>query len=195
MIRKKFKEIASHINCEYVFSQEYFKSIGGSNIPVDSHNLTVNHNSAVIKLTYEFGNTSIGEITSIIETMKELPNITVVTKSQIKRLFSKNKSPFVVKTDDSGFKTFFIDALESCNYNQIAKKTVFEPEIKGFMKGDEYIIRTKFYLGFDDKEMSILPSINLHKKVIDKIKTNANKNKNYSEAVRHKCLFLFKRCI
>ena len=51
---------------------------------------------------------------------------------------------------------------------------MFEPEIKGSMKGDEYILTTKFYLGFDDKEMSILPSINLHKMVIDKIKTNAN---------------------
>lgn len=174
MIQKKFKEIASQINCEYVFSQEHLQSIGGSNIPIDSHNLTVEHNSVVIKLTYEFGNTSLGEITSNIETTKELPNITVVTKSQIKRLFSKNKSPFVVKTDDSGFKTFFMNSLESSNYNQIAKKTVFEPEIKGSMKGDEYILTTKFYLGFDDKEMSILPSINLHKMVIDKIKTNAN---------------------
>ena len=103
------------------------QSIGGSNIPIDSHNLTVEHNSVVIKLTYEFGNTSLGEITSNIETTKELPNITVVTKSQIKRLFSKNKSPFVVKTDDSGFKTFFMNSLESSNYNQIAKKQCLSP--------------------------------------------------------------------
>jgi len=41
--------------------------------------------------------------------------------------------------------------------------------MKGTLEGDTYILRTDFYLGFAEKELSILPSINVHKKIIDKL--------------------------
>ena len=170
MIEKKFKEIASQFGYKYVFSQTRIKSIGGSNIPIDTHELSVVHKSVTIKLIYEFGNKSLAEVHSLIEGVRAFPNFTISTKSQIKRLFSKNKSPFIVKTKHTALKTLLLDTLMASNYKEIAKNTVFEPTIKGVLEGNQYVISTSFYLGFEDKEMSILPSINLHKNLIDTIK-------------------------
>lgn len=167
MIKEKFEEIAAQLGCHYDYEEEFIKSLGGSNIPISHHRMTIEYKSVLIKLIYEFGNTNLAEVKCTIETRKNLPLLSLSTKSQMKRLFSKNKSPFIVKCKDPMFESYVRSTLDLSYYHSLARETSFEPELNGVKEQGNYNLTTIFYLGFDNKEMSILPSIDLHKKIID----------------------------
>nr|WP_299206737.1 hypothetical protein [uncultured Brumimicrobium sp.] len=169
MIREKFEEIASQLGCKYEYSEKRHVSLISRNIPASYHQMTLEYKTVKIEVLYEFGGQNLAWVKSSIKTNKNLPNFTVNTKSQIKRLFSKDKHPFIVKSDDTLFKAFILKTLETTSYNEIANKTTFEPKLSGNKIEGYYKINTNFYIGFDNKEQSILPSINLHKSIIDKI--------------------------
>jgi hypothetical protein len=169
MIREKFEEIANQLNCKYEYSEKRLVSLISRNIPTSWHHITLEYNKVIINLVYEFGGDNLAEIKSSIKTVNNIPNFNVTTKNQIQRLFSKDKRPFRIETSDPLFESKIMNFLDSSKYNEIAQKTTFEPEISGVKKEGEYIICTSFYVGFKDKELSVLPSINLHKMFIDKI--------------------------
>lgn len=169
MIKTKFEEISKLLDCNYDYKEERHLSLLSRNIPISFHKINLEYNSIKIELLYEFGENNLALINSRIQTNKNLPSFIVNTRTQFQRLFSKEKNPFTVKSTDPLFESFIMNALEECSYNEIAMNTTFEPEIKGEYNENYYYITTKFYLGFKDKEESILPSINLYKKIIDKI--------------------------
>ena len=169
MIKEKFKEVANLIGGVYQFHAQKIKSLGGSNIATDTHELTFFYKSIMIKLMFDFGITNLAEIECVIKSRKVLPEFSVATKNQIKRLFSRDKSPFKVKSSDPLLGSRILKCLVDSNYQTLANETQFEPEIQGSYREDKYSIYTKFYLGFEHKEMSILPSIDLYKMVIDEI--------------------------
>ncbi|WP_157454183.1 hypothetical protein [Crocinitomix catalasitica] len=165
----KFKEVANQIGGEYVFHAQKIKSLGGSNIASNAHEITLVYKSILITLIYDFGITNLAEIECVIKSRKALPEFSVATKNQIKRLFSRDKSPFKVKSSDPLLDSRILKCLVDSNYQTLANETQFEPEIQGSYREDMYRIYTKFYLGFEHKEMSILPSIDFYKMVIDEI--------------------------
>jgi hypothetical protein len=169
MIQENFEEIAIQLNGEYKYSEKRSVSAVSRNFPTSYHSLIVEYNSVSINLLYEFGTDHLAKIKSIIRTDKNLPDFSLTTKSHIKRLFSRDKGPFKIETSEPEFESILLDFLESSKYNELANKTTFEPEMKGLKSGAEYIVTTTFYLGFNDKELSIIPSINLHKMIIDEI--------------------------
>jgi len=169
MIKEKFEEIAEQLGCDYNYSEERHVSLVSGNIPISYHSLTLTYKTVKIELQYEFGGQNLASVKSAIETDKKVPDFKVKTRSQIKRLFSRNKSPFIVQSKDDLFDVFILNVLDDAGYNEIATKTTFDPELSGVNTADHYKLSTNFYLGFDDKENSILPSINLYKRIIDKI--------------------------
>ncbi len=167
MIRAKFQEVANQLDCKYEYSEKGHVSIISRDIPVSFHKLTILYKSVTINLVYEFGGQNLGKVETIIDTNKKIHNFSVQTKSQIQRLFSKEKHVFKVEAKDHIFESEIKEILYSSKYNDIVIKTTFEPEIAGLKQEGQYTISTGFYLGFEDKELSIIPSIDLHKRIID----------------------------
>lgn len=169
MLQEKIAEVAVQLNGQYNYEEYHVKSLGGSNIPVSIHNITVIYNSVEICLNYEFGNHSLGKIQSSFETSKILPEIKVSSRSPFNRLFSKGKKPFKIECDSSSLKEYVIRTLESSGYSALANRTTFEPEIHCIKRENSYELSTVFYMGFNDQEQSIIPSIEVHKQLIDKL--------------------------
>lgn len=169
MLREKISEIAKQLNAQYNYEEYYVQSLGGSNIPISHHEIMLQYNAIAIRLDYEFGNHSLGKILSSFETSRILPEIKVSSRSQFNRLFSKEKNPFKIECDSSSLKEHVIHALESSGYSALANRTTFEPEIHCIKRENSYELNTVFYMGFNDQEQSIIPSIELHKQLIDKL--------------------------
>lgn len=169
MIRETFEEIAAQLNCKYDYSETRSVSLVLRNIPTTYHRITLEYKTVNIELLFEFGSQNHGWVKSSITTDKNLAGFTVETRSQIQRLFSNDKKPFIVKSDDPILESFILNALEESSYNEIALKTTFEPKISGTKESKQFMVKTDFYIGFADNEKAIIPSINLHKRIIDKI--------------------------
>ena len=169
MIRAKFEEVANQLGCKYEYSEKGHVSFISRNIPASYHTLTLEYNSVTIKLVYELGSQNLGKVKSVIETSKNIVNFSVTTKSQIQRLFSKDKEPFKIESKDPIFESKIRTFLKSSIYHDMVNRTTFDPEICGVKSEGKYTIYTNFYLGFEDKELSIIPSIDVHKKIIDEI--------------------------
>lgn len=170
MIKEKFEEISAEFGYPYTYQEEYIKSLGGSNIPITTHRLVVEYKSITILLNYEFGNTTMAEVKCSVPTKQVLPEFKVSTKSQINRLFTQKSDTFSITCADNNFKSALKEILANSKYTEIANSTQFEPQISGTFKDEVYHLKTSFYLGFNDKEQSILPSIDLHKALILYIK-------------------------
>ena len=169
MIRETFEEVAAQLNCKYDYSETRSVSLVLRNIPTTYHRIALEYKTVNIELLFEFGSQNHGWVKSSITTDKNLAGFTVETRSQIQRLFSKDKKPFIVKSDDPILESFILNALEESKYNEIALKTTFEPKISGTKESKQFMVKTNFYIGFADNEKAIIPSINLHKIIIDKI--------------------------
>ncbi|XOV68718.1 MAG: hypothetical protein ACFHU9_05965 [Fluviicola sp.] len=167
MIKKAFENIAKEVNGTYEHSEFRHVSLTSRDIPTSFHSLSVVHLNIPIDLVFEFGGHNMATVNSSIAVQKTVPAFTVTTKSQMSRLFSKKKHPFTVKSEDQNFTSTINQFLSVSKYKEIAQKTTFEPQIHGEMEDGVYTINTSFYLGFDDKEKAIIPSLNLHRKFIE----------------------------
>jgi hypothetical protein len=167
MIKEAFENIASVVDGTYEYSEFRHVSLTSRDIPISFHRLSVIHENIPIDLIFEFGGHSMAKITSSVTVNEKTPSFTVTTRSQIRRLFSKDKHPFTVKSEDQNLKSTIYQFLSVSKYKEIAQKTTFEPQIRGEMEDGIYTIKTSFYLGFDDKEKAIIPSLDLHKNFIE----------------------------
>ncbi len=167
MIESKFQEIATEVNGIYKINDAKYNGGRSGVIPVTEHLLRVEYKSNIIDVKYEFGNTNVAQVVSTFQCKRILTPFQLSTKSHFGRLFSKNKSPWKVKCHDKEVKYLFERLLNSAGLKQMAEERAFEPELIGTLAGQKYTLKTKFYLGFDDKEESLLPMINFYKMVID----------------------------
>ncbi len=167
MIESKFEEVSKEVNGIYKIKDSKHSAGMGSKMPVTEHFLRVDYKSNIIDVKYEFGNTNVAQIVSSIQCKRSLTSITLSTKSHFGRLFSKSKHPWKIKCKDDNVKVLFEETLEHNGLKRIAEEKAFEPEIEGHLDGKTYTLKTKFYLGFDNKEESLLPLINFYKGIID----------------------------
>ena len=167
MIEAKFKEISDQINGIYTYKDSKHSSGMGSRMSVTKHLLKFKYKSVDVEIRYEFGNTNLAEATCIVKDNRKLRPFHLTTKSHIQRLFSRNKQPWKVKSNHKSIILFVENSMESVGFNKMAKETSFEPVLECKQNGNQYDIKTRFYLGFNNKEESLLPLINLYKGCID----------------------------
>lgn len=167
MIVAKFNEISNQVDGKYTCKDSKYSSGMGSRMLVTEHVLKVEYKSVFIEVKYIFGNSNIAEAISIIKGNCKLFPFHLTTKSHIQRLFSRYKQPWKVKSSDKSVVLFIENIMETVGFNKIAEETSFEPIIECNDDGGQYSIKTRFYLGFDNKEDTLLPLINLYKGFID----------------------------
>jgi len=129
--------------------------------------LTIPYKGHTIIAKYEFGNHNVGEIFTTIKKANKKYFFKLKKNSHFKLLFSKNKFSLKVIIESNQNQRRIEGILSESGLEQIAKETSFNPEIKFITKGLETEVKTHFYLGFKNKEKSILPVINFYKDLIN----------------------------
>lgn len=172
MIESNFIEISNVHNG--VFKKFDTKVNGnlGSKIFITIYSLQLKHDGIDIQIDYEFGNSNVAEITFEMDTDTKVPHFEMRTKDHFSRLFSFNKNPWKIESKKDIFASKVIDYLDQSNLKYLANKEAFEPILKGIDANGKYNFNTKFYLGFNNKEESLLPIITFHQLLIDHIKKN-----------------------
>jgi len=169
MIESKFREVSKQVNGKYQIKDSKY-SVGitsGSVMPVTIHLLRVEYKMNIIDVSYEFGNANVAQILLSTPLNSRLKDVTLNTKSHLGRLFSRNKHPWHIKCKDQTLKDVIERSLDHTGLKHIANNSAFEPEIIGKIDGGRYLLETRFYLGFDNKEESLLPLINFYKFIVD----------------------------
>ncbi|WP_196889869.1 hypothetical protein [Aureivirga sp. CE67] len=168
MIEEKFIEISEELNCNYrQENTKYNNVLSGSNLPVTDHYLEIEYKDSFINLSYEFGSQNIAEIITEIELKQPKEDFEISTRSHFKRLFVQNKSPWKIKNSNPVLKGKILKLLEESKLTEIANESTFEPLIKGKGTKNRFELTTRYSLAFENKEESILPIINLNKRIID----------------------------
>jgi len=87
--------------------------------------------------------------------------------SHFTKLLSFKKDTWKIKCKSKLMSNNLNQILRLSGLTKIANKRPFEPITEGIIVDNTYYINTKFYLGFDNKEDSLLPIIKFYKKLID----------------------------
>ncbi len=168
MIEAKFREVSNIVDGLYKRMDSYYEiERNAPPLPVTKHFLRVEYKSTIIDVQFELGNTNVAQFVCLMHSKRELHPLTLTTKSHLIRLFSINKYPWVIKCDDKSTKALVENSLEQFGLNALGKKYAFEPDIDIQKSGQKYIVKTKYYLGFDNKEDSLLPMVLFYKGLID----------------------------
>ncbi len=167
MFESIFKEISELYSCSY--KSEHFKVYGEmlSILPISIYTLDLIHNEIPINITYEFGNHNIAEIKFEFNSINQITEFHLHTKSNFLRLFDYKKKIWKIKCESKSMINKIKSILRLVEYTKMAQKAAFEPLINGIYSNGKYYVNTKFYLGFDNKENSIIPTIEFHKNLID----------------------------
>jgi hypothetical protein len=174
MIKSKFIEISNLLNCKYEVEDFTVEGSLGSKLPITIHNLQLEYKGVFINIKFEFGNSNVGEIKFKIRTENKLTEFEVGTTDNFWRLITFEKRIWKIKCQNINIENHLIKSLKSFGLTQMAEKTTFEPQITGKNELDFFVINTKFYLGFENKENSILTLINFHKSLIEYLQNQIN---------------------
>ena len=167
MIKSKFTEISKLFNYDYEINEFTVDGSLGSKISISIHKLELKYQNTPIKIIYEFGNSNVAEIKLIIELNEKCKNFKITTSDNFWRLISFNKNVWNIYCKNQNTKNYLFNSLKNFSLTKMAENSTFEPIIKGQIESNYFIINTKFYLGFKNKEESILPIINFHKSLIE----------------------------
>ncbi|WP_196890133.1 hypothetical protein [Aureivirga sp. CE67] len=168
MLEQKFLEISEELNCNYkIVNKEIDDYFLGRKLSVNDYYLEIEHQNSVIFLCYELANQSMAKVTVEVELNHFKENFEISTRSHFQRLFVKNKSPWKINCPNAEFKKKLLTILDKNELSDFAQKTSFEPIIYGKRAFNKIKIETKFSLAFENKENSIIPVINYHKRMIE----------------------------
>lgn len=172
MIKSKFREISTSLGGEYLFSEKISKSLTTTSHSTDYHKLIIPYNDSEIVVRYEFGNLNIASV-NVTTAFRNSPiSFSISKRNHLITLFNKKAKSLKVTSDNLNTKLRIEDILLSSGLEKIATDTTFEPEIKLAENDKKIEVSTIFYLGFVEKENSILPIINFYKGIIDLINRN-----------------------
>lgn len=167
MIESRFQEISQELNGNYQHETKKYNGGMGARLPVTLHRLDIDYNGSSIDVKYEFGNLNLGKFLCTIKSGKRIPDFKIETRSNLGRLFTKGRSPWKIKCSDGLLAEKIKLFLKETDLEKIVQETSFEPSIIGETDQTGFNVKMQFYLGFENKEESILPIINFYKKMID----------------------------
>ncbi len=167
MIKSEFTKISTLIGAKYEYREEVVKSLPNTSHPITYHEMSFPYGQHLIEMEYEFGNTNIATIKCKLSSKKKHYFFSLKKMNHIKKLFSKQKNSLKVINPDQNIRLKIEEILNKTGLEKIAQDTLFEPKVEFKSSENEIKIITKFYLGFDNKENSIVPIIDFYKKLID----------------------------
>ncbi len=166
-LKIQIQEITEQIDAQYKYREEKEKWINGVVYLVSAHYITTEYKNHTIFLEYELGKYNMGYVKMELERDHIMIPFQFKKVSHLRRLFNSKMNSLQVVCKNKIFKKEIERLLIESHLEQIARDTLFEPQIEIQQKKGGYEMITKFYLGFDDKEHSIIPMIDFYKGIID----------------------------
>jgi hypothetical protein len=163
-MKAEFERLSKKLNAYHSFSSNYCSGSIGSKITVDKHELIIPFKGKNILLTYEFGNHNVGQIVYQPRENSGIPVFSIGKRKMLSQLFIKNKHVLIVKSDDNDFKAFLTHQMLTLGIENIAKNSLFEPEI---LYTHKYTLKANYSLSFDKKVDVIEPMVSLFKNIIE----------------------------
>ena len=169
LMKPVFRQIAAEENGQYQFRDQKFR--GGlrmSIIPITHHELIVQYQSFPIIVNYELGNFNMANFYCELTQLDHLPLFTVSKRSFFQRLFNRKKlNVLKINCEDASFKDYLQKKLLELDLENFARNSQFDPDIRLIHSGGISELKTKFYLGFEDKHRVIQPILRFYEAVID----------------------------
>ena len=169
MIEETFLELSKSLNGNYSNRTTIYRGHQSSSLPVTIHTFHFTYKEILITFIYDLGNSYIAEISCKLIPKRLTPDFEVEKEGHFIMLFRRNKNPWSIQSSNEMFANKIKMIIESSGIEQLANDVAFEPSISGKFIEKEYRIFTRYYLGFDKYEDSILPLIDFYKKLIDAI--------------------------
>lgn len=121
----------------------------------------------VIELMNELGHQNIGTIRCTLPKQSENKVFSMETKGQFYQLIRRRERPILINADFPPLHNHIEISTPFHHLCERAKADRFEPEIKGFNKDQQYLIECVYHLAFNNKELVLIPFIQLFKSLID----------------------------
>jgi len=163
--KEKFRKIAD----EYLGQYEVEEFIEGGE-PISYHKIIIPNREYDIIFEFDFGEGSICTIKTYANNANESKFFKLKKRNPFILLFNKNKSSLIVESRKVDVDLKIKEILLNTGLEDISKTTLFEPNIKFEKSGSITYIETILSLAFEDKENSIKPLIEFHKKTIEYLK-------------------------
>jgi hypothetical protein len=167
MIEQAFQELANEYGTTYNFTEYNVDGTIGSKIPILNYTLQIVHAGIPVDIKFEFGNHNLAEFDFELPLSRKIPDFEIVALDVFERMISFKKGRWKIACNDEGFKSSLTRVLESSDINELAKKEAFEPKITGVYQDGKYIVKTVYYLGFNNKEQSLKVVADFNKMLID----------------------------
>ena len=128
--------------------------------------LEIPYKEHLISIQYEVGDEQSGKWNCRFNDGLKMNDFAVGTISPYVRLIFKRRNILKVTSQDSNLKSYIEKKLVEIGLEEIARKSQFLPEIKGFYQ-NEYQIKTTYSLSFNDQQKVLRPMIKFYKELID----------------------------
>lgn len=167
-MHEQFEKIAQQIpNCTFRYKDYKVGGIRiGSKIHASLYQLRIEYKGHIIVAEYELGQTDVGRIVTIIND-DQFPAFSIQTRNFFDKLFSRNKTTFVINCKNDVLKDFIERRITISKLDEIEKTNAFEPQISTSVKDQKTIISTTLHLQFTDKIEALHALIKFYQALID----------------------------
>ncbi|WP_299097911.1 hypothetical protein [uncultured Winogradskyella sp.] len=172
MIKEAFQKLADEYQTIYHLIKKRVIGIDNSASEIDIYKIKIPYQQHTIHIKYEFGNHNMAVIETTLIPKTIIPNIELTTRSHFSRLLSFKAKRWSIKSSNRLLERTILENLKATQLTELAEKDAFEPIIKGYQKNENYILNTQFYLGFNNKEKTLVPIITFYKNMIDYLDRN-----------------------
>lgn len=168
MITEEFRRIAEKENGDYKLTEEVYPGELGARIKVSTHQLRIEYKGHEIYIENEFGNTNLGKVHCSFSRRARIPEFEIFTRTQFWKLFNRKADIIEIKCPDQDFTAFAKKHLFDCKLEEIAQKSLFQPQIKGILHENGTNVNLNYHLAFDDKEKALEPIICFFKSLVNR---------------------------
>jgi len=148
LMKAVFKELAQEESAEYNFNDKKYDGFMGARIATTNHIFKVWYRDILIEVKYDLGNHNLGYFKSAFNANSQLYD-------------------FKITSNNLGFRKYVETKLLECDLEEYAQNRRWDPEIALKKNGSKVEINTRFYLGFEDKDLIIQPMIRFYESIVD----------------------------
>ncbi len=167
MFYQKFQDIVNEFDCEFDYVEYEVDGNLGSKLAISIYILKVFYRNVTIDVKFELGNHSIAEFYFEIFPNRILPKFAIEAKDNFTRLFNFNQKVWNINWDDALTSFQLRRILDASELTNLAKEEAFEPQIIGEKIRNKIGMRTKYFLGFNNKENSLRTVLKYNFAMID----------------------------
>ncbi len=137
-----------------------------NDLRVKSYHIDIPYKNQLISIRYEVGDAQLAHFNCNFQNGLNPGAFAIGHRNHFIRLLFNKKNILKVYSEDNTFKAQIESALHKCGLEEIARKSLFAPEIRGG-ENDSYHLTAKYSLSFENKKEVLKPMIDFFKNIID----------------------------